>query len=83
MPEAKVFKDSNKQRSGKGFSISEMRKAGSSLAEAVRFGIPVDHRRKTTHDENIEAAKKAIEEKRKKARTKRKPKKPEKTEERH
>lgn len=80
MLRAKVFKDADNQRSGKGFSISEMRKAGSSVAEAVRFGIPVDPRRRTAHDENVEAARKAVEEKRNEARAKRKPNKPEKEE---
>jgi ribosomal protein L13E len=44
---SKVFKQDGKQRYGKGFSVDELRKAGSSLSEAVKFGVPVDARRKT------------------------------------
>ncbi|MGB9756396.1 MAG: ribosomal protein L13e [Candidatus Bathyarchaeales archaeon] len=53
----KVFKKGGKQRYGKGFSREELKKAGISLKKALKLGIPVDFRRKTTHDENIEAVK--------------------------
>lgn len=53
----KVFKDKRKQRTGKGFSRDELKKANSSLKEAVKFGIPIDAKRKTIHDENVEAVK--------------------------
>ena len=51
---AKVFKDVGKQRFGRGFSRDELKKAGTSLTEAVRLGVLVDSRRKTAHDENVE-----------------------------
>jgi large subunit ribosomal protein L13e len=54
---SKVFKQDGKQRYGKGFSVDELRKAGSSLSEAVKFGVPVDARRKTAHEVNVEAVK--------------------------
>jgi len=45
------------KRLGKGFSRDELRKAGTSLSEAHRLGIPIDHLRRTGHDENVEALK--------------------------
>ena len=68
----KVFKTSGKQRFGRGFSREELRKAGSSLKEATKLGLLVDDRRKTVHDENVEAAKAFLQEKRPAS----KPKKP-------
>lgn len=53
----KVFKKDGKQRLGKGFSREELRKAGLSLKEALRLGIPVDSRRRTVHQENVDAIK--------------------------
>ena len=56
-----VFKKGGKQRSGKGFSREELKKAGLSLKEALRLGIPVDSRRRTVHEDNINAVKKFLE----------------------
>ena len=53
----KILRKSGKKRQGKGFSSEELKKAGLSLSEAVRLHIPVDPRRKTTHEENVEAVK--------------------------
>jgi large subunit ribosomal protein L13e len=52
-----VFKLEGKQRLGRGFSRDELAKAGLSLKDALRFGIAVDARRKTVHDENVETVK--------------------------
>jgi ribosomal protein L13E len=60
----KVFKNDGKQRLGRGFSREELKKAGSSLKEAVRLGLPVDEKRKTAHDENVAAAKTSLQERR-------------------
>jgi len=68
----KVFKTEGKQRFGRGFSREELRKAGSTLREAVKLGLSVDDRRKTVHEENVEAAKAFMQEKRPSS----KPKKP-------
>ncbi|MGQ9507150.1 MAG: ribosomal protein L13e [Candidatus Bathycorpusculaceae bacterium] len=57
----KVFKKGRKQRYGKGFSREELKKAGISLREALKSGIPVDFRRKTIHTENVGAVKAFIE----------------------
>lgn len=53
----KVSKKDGRQRIGRGFSREELKKAESNLQEALRFGIPVDAKRKTAHEENIEAVK--------------------------
>ena len=60
----KILKNDGKERLGRGFSREELKKAGSSLKEAVRLGLPVDNKRKTSHDENVEAAKTFVQEKR-------------------
>ena len=68
----KVFKNDGKQRFGRGFSREELKKAGSSLKEAVKLGLLVDDKRKTVHDQNVEAAKAFLQERRPAS----KPKKP-------
>ena len=68
----KINKKGGKQRSGKGFSHEELKKAGLNPAEAKKLEIPVDWRRKTAHDQNIEAIKAYA--KKKKADAKPKPK---------
>lgn len=59
----RVIKRGGKQREGKGFSPEELRKTGLSLGEAVRLHIPVDPRRKTVHEENVEIIKALLESK--------------------
>jgi len=59
----KVFRSDGKQTQGKGFSREELKKAGLSLTEAVKYHIPVDPRRKTCHDENVEALRPIVKEK--------------------
>jgi ribosomal protein L13E len=44
----KVFKKGGKQRCGKGFSREELKKAGLSLKEALKFGIPVRFQKKNS-----------------------------------
>ncbi len=68
----KILKPDGKQRSGRGFSPEELKKAGIDSAEAKRLKLPVDRRRKTAHDQNVEAIKAYAE--KKKAETKPKPK---------
>lgn len=52
----KIFKKDGKQRCGKGFSREELKKAGLSFKEALKLGIPVDSRRRTSHKENVKVA---------------------------
>ncbi len=51
----KVFKKGGKQRFGKGFSREELKKAGLNAKDALRYGIFIDLRRKTLHEENVES----------------------------
>jgi len=53
----KILKPDGKQRSGRGFSPDEVKKAGLTEADARKMQLPVDARRKTAHEENIEAVK--------------------------
>ena len=69
----KILKPNGKQRSGRGFSPEELKKAGLNPTEAARIGIPTDLRRKTAHDENVEVVKAYVE--KKKAEAKPEPKK--------
>ncbi|MEM2995635.1 MAG: ribosomal protein L13e [Candidatus Bathyarchaeia archaeon] len=66
----KVIKKGGKQRFGRGFSREELKKAGISLKEALKLGVPVDSRRKTAHQENIETLKAFLESKREKEKPK-------------
>jgi ribosomal protein L13E len=69
-----IAKKGGKQRVGKGFSPEELGKAGLNPAEAKRLEIPVDKRRETVHDVNVEALKAYAA--KMKAEAKPKPKKP-------
>ncbi|MEM3730544.1 MAG: ribosomal protein L13e [Candidatus Bathyarchaeia archaeon] len=66
----KVYKKDGKQRFGKGFSREELKKAGLTLKEALKLHIPIDSRRKTAHDENVEAIKTFLKNKNAKAKSK-------------
>lgn len=57
----RVLKQNGKQREGRGFSRGEIAKAGSNQKEALRLHIPLDQKRKTVHDENVEALQKLFE----------------------
>ena len=48
-------------RRGKGFSREELKALNLSLKMALRLGIPVDPRRRSRHDENVEALKRLLE----------------------
>ena len=69
----KVFKNDGKERFGRGFSREELKKAGSSLKEAVKLGLPVDNKRKTSHDKNVEDAKVFVQDRRLASKPKPKP----------
>jgi large subunit ribosomal protein L13e len=43
-----------KAREGRGFSLGELKEAGLTAGEAKVRGVPVDARRKSTHEENVE-----------------------------
>jgi large subunit ribosomal protein L13e len=52
-----ITKQNGKQKQGKGFSPDELKAAGISKQQARQAGLPVDMRRKTSHDENVAAIK--------------------------
>jgi len=71
----KVFKKDGKQRLGKGFSREELKKVGINLKDALKLGIPIDSRRSTAHQENVNAIKGFLESIKEKPRRKAKSKK--------
>lgn len=52
-----VVRKDGKMRLGKGFSKGELKDAGVDSKQAPRLTIPVDLRRKTRHEENVNALK--------------------------
>lgn len=53
----KILNPKGKKRRGRGFSRNEIEKAGLNATEASKAGLPVDFRRKTAHEENVEVVK--------------------------
>ena len=66
----KILNPKGKQRSGRGFSRNEIKKAGLNTTEASKVGLPVDFRRKTAHEENVESVKAYMEKVKAKAKPK-------------
>jgi large subunit ribosomal protein L13e len=60
-----IVKRGTNVRTGKGFSIDEVKEAGVNVGEARHLGVPVDQRRNTSYPENVEALKEWITEARK------------------
>ena len=56
-----IIKQNGNRRPGKGFSPDEIKKAGLTPTEARKMQLPVDKRRKTVHEENVEVVKTQIE----------------------
>jgi ribosomal protein L13E len=54
---ATTLKLNGKQKALKGFSINELKAAGMSKQQAFQAGIPVDPRRKSEHESNVNAIK--------------------------
>ncbi len=52
-----IQRPNGKTKNGKGFSPDELAKAGVSPFQAKQLGMPVDFRRKSVHESNIEALK--------------------------
>lgn len=72
----KIFKHDGKQRQGKGFSPEELKKVGLSLTEGARLHVPIDPRRKTAHEGNVEALKTFLEDRKTTVKTKKAKRKP-------
>jgi large subunit ribosomal protein L13e len=66
----KVSQKRGRRSLGRGYSPGELKKAGLSLSEAVKLHVAVDPRRKTAHEENVEAVKAFLEERKTAAKTK-------------
>jgi len=69
-----IFKKGGKKRCGKGFSREELKKARLSLREALKLSIPIDSRRKTIHEENVNTIKRFLKSKKKASKPKKKKK---------
>ena len=48
-------------RRGRGFSREELKALNLTLKKALRLGIPIDPRRRSRHEENIEALRRLLE----------------------
>lgn len=53
-------KTEGKQREGKGFSRGELALAGTVPKDALKLGIPIDLKRKTVHEGNVETLKQLL-----------------------
>ena len=56
-----ITAQSGKRRQGKGFSPDEIKEAGINAGDARQMKIPVDRKRRTSHEDNIEALKACME----------------------
>jgi large subunit ribosomal protein L13e len=52
-----IVSQTGKRRSGKGFSPDEIKEAGLNNGDVRKLGIPVDRKRRTSREENIETLK--------------------------
>jgi len=52
-----IKRPKGKQKQGKGFSPDELKAAGVSKQQARYAGLPVDMRRKSSHEANVETLK--------------------------
>jgi ribosomal protein L13E len=65
-----VFKKTGKPKEGRGFSRKELEEAALDSKKAMKHGIPVDLKRRTLHEENVQTLKeylKSVEKPRRKA----------------
>jgi len=56
-----VFKRGGKKRTGRGFSVGELKASGLYLKRALKLGLPVDPRRRTIHEDNVKLLKTFLE----------------------
>jgi ribosomal protein L13E len=70
-----ITKQNGKPSQSRGFSLSELRAAGLNKQDARKIGIPLDVKRKSSHDQNIASLKAHANDA--KARAEAKPKSPE------
>jgi large subunit ribosomal protein L13e len=70
---AVITKRNGKKSTSRGFSLNELKEAGLTKQDAKKIGIPLDIKRKSTHDENTQTLKAHAEQ----AKAQAKPKEPE------
>ena len=73
---AVITKQNGKQSLGRGFSPTELEKAGLNKQQAKQMGIPFDIKRKSLHEENVACLKAHAEKAKAEAQAKPKPEKP-------
>ena len=71
-----MTKRNGRKSTSRGFSLTELKKAGLTKQDAKKMGIPLDVKRKSAHDENVETLKAHAEKAKAKAKPKAKPKEP-------
>lgn len=54
---ATVYKREGKPRDGRGYSVRELQEVALDVKKALRLKIPVDLRRRSSHEDNVEALK--------------------------
>jgi large subunit ribosomal protein L13e len=52
-----IVKPNGKLKRGRGFSPNEIKEAGISKQKAQQMGLPIDMRRKTSHEKNVASIK--------------------------
>lgn len=52
-----ITKSNDKKAESRGFSRTELKNAGLTKQDATKMGIPLDLKRKSAHDENVETLK--------------------------
>jgi len=62
-----ITKQNGKQSIGRGFSLNELTKAGLTRQDAKKIGVPMDIKRKSVHEENVECIKSHAQEAKKQA----------------
>jgi len=65
-----IIRQNGRKAKSRGFSLTELKNAGLTKQDAKKIGIPLDVKRKSAHDENVETLKAHAE----KAKTEVKPK---------
>ena len=58
---AVITKQNGKTKPSKGFSLNELKGAGLTLQDAKKLSIPLDIKRKSTHEENVQTLKSHVE----------------------
>jgi ribosomal protein L13E len=74
--QATITKRNGRKSTSRGFSLNELKGAGLTRQDAKKIGIPLDIKRKSTHNENIQTLKAHAEQAKAQAKARAKPKEP-------